>query len=113
DCEWSARLVDGGEGGAQLQGVAVGDEERGEDSGYGSGDLGVHLFRGHLEQALALFHLLADLLVPDGDGPFLHRLAELGHDDVHQPDVLRTVSTIRATAGMTLSSRASAPGSGP
>ena len=99
-------------GAADLDGAPLLDQDRAHHARHGRGYLRLHLVRAHLEQRLVRLDALADLLAPDGDRPLLHRLAQLRHHHVHQPAVLRMVSTIRSTEGMVASSSASAAGSG-
>src|SRR5258705_461520 len=80
------------------------DDDLGQHAGRGRGDVHRDLVGLDLEQRLLGADLVADLLVPDRDRTFAHGLAELRHHDVHQPAVLRTVSTMRSTDGTAWSS---------
>src|SRR5206468_2766877 len=78
--------ADDGELGADVDGVALLDEDLGEVAGLRRRHLGVDLVGRDLEERLVLADLVADRLEPLGDRPLGDGLTELGHGDVgHYP----------------------------
>ena len=64
-----------------LHGLPLLGEDLLQDPGDGRGHLGVHLVGVDLEHRLELNDPVARLDQPSRDRAFVHRLAELGHDD--------------------------------
>ncbi len=69
---------------ADLDRLALGHEDLGEDAGRRRGHLGVDLVRRYFEQRLVAFDCIADPLHPAGDRALGHGLAELRHHHVSQ-----------------------------
>ena len=74
--------ADPGQGGADGDGLVLGDEDLGERAGERRRDLGVHLVGGDLEQRLVERDGVTDGLEPAGHGALGHALAERGHRHV-------------------------------
>ena len=77
-------VADHGQPHADLDGLALGDEDLGQDAGGRRRHLGVDLVRRHLEERLVALDRVADGLHPAGDRSLGHRLAELRHHHVSQ-----------------------------
>src|SRR5690606_33902670 len=69
-------------GGANLDGIALLDEDFDEAAYVGRGHLGVHLVGRDLQERLVLLDLVADLLLPLEDAAFHDAFAHFGHDDI-------------------------------
>jgi hypothetical protein len=78
-------LADGGDGGADGDGLALIDEGFGQDAGVGGFDLERDLVGLDLGDRVAGFHLFADGLQPAEQRPLFHSVAHLGHDDRRHP----------------------------
>ena len=72
-----------GEARADLDGVALGDQDLGQHARGGRGNLGVDLVGRDLEQWLVERDRVPDLLEPPGDRALGDRLPQLRHRDVH------------------------------
>ena len=97
-------VADHGEFHADLDGLALGNQDLGEDAGGGRGHLGVDLVGRDLEERLVPLDRVTDRLHPAGDRALGHRLTELRHHHVRQGGVpfrSRPASSRRRSRTMT------------
>jgi len=79
-------VADHGQAGADVDCLAFGDQDLGQEAGSRGRHLGVNLVGGDLEEDLIGLDPVSYRLGPAGDGPLGDRLSQLGHRHVgHQP----------------------------
>ncbi len=81
-CSRRSRAVDHRHHGIHFHRRAFADFDFSQHTRHARRNLCVHLVSGDFKQRLVLFHAVAGLLEPFGNGPLEDRLAHLGHDDI-------------------------------